>query len=146
MIIMVANVYKYCFKRALMIVKTCLLVTDDSDDHHAFSEAASEISEGAIVLIILESQKALRLLKTKSHQFDYIFLDLFMHEIRINSFLKTVQRDLKLGSKIIVYGDEASFKKIENPSGLIFFNKEYEYSELKNFLRRFFGSSSSLYQ
>ena len=129
-----------------MIVKTCLLVTDDSDDHHAFSEAASEISEGAIVLIILDSQKALHLLKAKKHFFDYIFLDLFMDGIRINSFLKIIQQEINLDSKIIVYGDEASFGQIENSEGLTFFNKEYNYSELKAFLTRFFDPSNSLYQ
>lgn len=130
----------------LMTTKTCLLVTDDSDDHQAFSEAASEISESAVVLIILDSQKALQLLKTKSHQFDYIFLDLFMNGMRINSLLKVIQQDLKLKSKIIVYGDEQSFSLIENKEGLTFFEKEYEYSELKNFLKRFFDPSTNLFE
>lgn len=129
-----------------MITKTCLLVTDDSDDHQAFSEAASEISESAVVLIILDSQKALQLLKMKSHQFDYIFLDLLMNGIRINSLLKIIQQELELNSKIIVYGDEQGFAAIENKKGLTFFEKEYEYSELKNFLKRFFDSSTNLFQ
>lgn len=129
-----------------MNTRTCLLVTDDSDDHQAFSEAASEISESAIVLIILDSQKALQLLKTNTHQFDYIFLDLFMNGMRINSLLKVIQQELRLKSKIIVYGDENGFESIDNKEGLTFFEKEYEYSELKNFLKRFIDSSTSLFQ
>jgi hypothetical protein len=123
-----------------MTVKTCLLVTDDPDDHQAFSEAASEISEGAIVLIILESQKALELLKTKAHKFNYIFLDLSMHGIRINTFLKILQNELKLDAGIAVYGSEVDFSSIENPTKLAFFSKEYEYSELRDFLSNFFLS------
>jgi len=129
-----------------MIIKTCLLVTDDYDDHQAFSEAASEISEGAIVLIILESQKALHLLKTKSNFFDYIFLDLLMPDIRINSFLKVIQQEANATGTIIVYGDEGSFTKIENPAELIYFKKDYKYSELRDFLKKFFDPSSELYQ
>jgi len=124
-----------------MTVKTCLLVSDDPDDHQAFSEATSEISKDAVVLIILESQKALNFLTLKSHKFDYIFVDLFMQGIKINTFLKMVQRDPHLhATQIIVYGDESNFNRIENAAGLIFFNKDYEYSELIDFLKRFFAS------
>ena len=125
-----------------MSVKTCLLVTDDPDDHQAFSEVASEISEETVVLIILDSQKAHLLLKEKSYVFDYIFLDLFTHGIRINSFLNVIQNDLDIRSEIIVYGDKSNFDKILNPKGLIFFNKEYEYSELRDFLKPFFTSNN----
>jgi len=129
-----------------MITKTCLLVTDDSDDHQAFSEAAAEISQSAVVLIILDSQKALQLLKKNTHPFDYIFLDLLMNGMRINSLLKVIQQELQLESKIIVYGDEKGFNAIENKEGLTFFAKEYEYSELKNFLKRFFDASNRSFE
>lgn len=121
-----------------MPLKICLLVTDDPDDHQAFSEAISDISEKAIVLIILDSHKALELLKAKQQSPDYLFLDLSMHGIRINSFLKVLKQDLVLGSlPTLVYGEELSFSKIDDPANLFFFSKEYEYSALKNFLKEF---------
>jgi CheY-like chemotaxis protein len=61
-----------------MTLRTCLLVTDDPDDHQAISEALSQISEKTIVLNILDSQKALTLLKESTYRPDYIFLDLSM--------------------------------------------------------------------
>lgn len=123
-----------------MPLKICLLVTDDPDDHQAFSEAISDISEKAIVLIILDSHKALELLKAKQQSPDYLFLDLSMHGIRINSFLKVIKQNLVLASvPTLVYGEEASFNKIEDPADLIFFSKEYQYSALKNFLKEFIG-------
>jgi CheY-like chemotaxis protein len=123
-----------------MKVKTCLLITDDPDDHQAFSEAFSEVSEETIVLIVLDSQKALEMLRAKKHSPDFIFLDLSMHGIRINTFLKflkeddTTLRDLP----VVVYGDVSEFYKLEYVSEVTFFNKEYEYSELRDFLREFF--------
>jgi len=123
-----------------MTVKSCLLVTDDPDDHHAFSEALTEISEKTIVLVVLDSQKALDLINSQKHVPDYIFLDLSMHGIRINTFLKVMQADNKLHKiPTVVYGDEDSLKKVEYTDGVTFFNKEYEYNELRNFLKSFFS-------
>src|SRR4051812_36266253 len=97
-----------------MTVKTCLLVTDDPDDHHAFSEALAEISEKAIVLNILDSQKAVSFLSSKRHTPDYIFLDLSMHGIRINTFLKSINGDAAINQvPTVVYGDEVTFSKID---------------------------------
>jgi CheY-like chemotaxis protein len=123
-----------------MPVKTCLLITDDPDDHQAFSEAFSEVSEETIVLIVLDSQKALEMLRAKKHSPDFIFLDMSMHGIRINTFLKFLKVEQKLPSNVpvVVYGDMADFYKLEYSSEVTFFNKEYEYSELRDFLREFF--------
>lgn len=122
-----------------MPVKTCLLVSDDPDDHQGFSEASSEISEETMVLIILDSQKAIQFLKTTTHKFDFIFLDLSMQGIRINTFLKILKDDPRLASaRIIVYGDESEFFRIDDPNGITFFRKDYEYSELRLFLKDFF--------
>jgi CheY-like chemotaxis protein len=125
-----------------MALKTCLLVTDDPDDHQAFSEALAELSDKAIVLIILDSQKALQLLLAKTHTPDYVFLDLSMQGININPILREMRGDAEL--KVIptvVYGDMASLYTIESIEGVTFFDKDYEYSQLKNFLREFFDPS-----
>jgi CheY-like chemotaxis protein len=126
-----------------MTVKTCLLVTDDPDDHHAFSEALAEISENTIILNILDSQKAISFLLSKRHTPDYIFLDLSMHGIRINTFLKSIKGDIDVNKvPAVVYGDRATFSKIDgNFSDLTFFNKDYQYSELKEFLKRIFSKT-----
>jgi CheY-like chemotaxis protein len=126
-----------------MNLKTCLLVTDDPDDHQAFSEALSEITSNAVVLIVLDSEKALQLLKSGKYFPDYVFLDLSMHGIRINTFLKAMKSD---GSfrfiPTVVYGGESAFEKIEHRDGIYFFNKEYDYSELRNFLAEFIQSGN----
>lgn len=123
-----------------MTVKTCLLITDDPDDHQAFSEAFAEVSENTVVLIVLDSQKALEMLRARKHLPDFIFLDISMHGIRINTFLKYIKVEggnLKQ-IPIVVYGDVSEFYKLEYSSEVTFFNKEYEYSELRDFLRELF--------
>lgn len=126
-----------------MTVKTCLLVTDDPDDHQAFSEAFSDVSSEAIVLNVLDSAKALLLLNSKKHIPDYLFLDISMHGIRINSFLKAARSDPAI-SRIptVLYGLEADISKVDEPRDMIFFNKEYGYTDLRNFLWQFTQSHS----
>jgi len=122
-----------------MTLRTCLLVSDDADDHHAISEAVSQLSERIIVLNILDSQKALVLLKESSFMPDYIFLDLSMHGLRINSLLTALKdEDGFYKRRPVVYGDRESFEKIDNNENLIFFSKDYEYSELLRFLKTIF--------
>lgn len=121
-----------------MTVKTCLLVTDDPDDHQAFSEAFSDVSSEAIVLNVLDSAKALALLNFKKHIPDYFFLDLSMNGIRINTFLKAVRSDPAISAiPTVLYGLETDIDKVDDRAGLVFFNKEYGYTDLRNFLRQF---------
>ena len=128
-----------------MTVKTCLLVTDDPDDHQAFSEAFAEISENAVVLIVLDSLKALALIKSQRHTPDYIFLDLSMHNIRINTFLNTIRSSSEMkDTPTVVYGDETSLIKIEPSDNIVFFNKHYEYSELREFLAGFLNNEKKM--
>lgn len=121
-----------------MRITTCLLITDDHDDHVAFSEALSEISAQTIVLVALDSVKALALVKSKKFIPDYFFLDLSMPGIKINSFMKVLHADRQLqNAPTVLYGEQRVFNKIENLVGAVFFNKEYEYSELRAFLKDF---------
>lgn len=121
-----------------MIVRTCLLITDDPDDHQAFSEALSEISAKTVVLIVLDGEKALELLKSKQLTPNFLFLDLSTNGIRINTFLKTVESDPDLQQiPIVVYGDAQGLEKMDGSENVVFFTKDYEYSELRNFLKEF---------
>jgi CheY-like chemotaxis protein len=122
-----------------MTLKKCLLVTDDPDDHLVFSDVIADITEKAVVFNILDSQKALAFLLEKTHSPDYIFLDLSMNGIRINSFLKAMKSDADLRSiPTFLYGDRQDFNAISDSDHLIFFEKDYTYSQLKRFLSRFF--------
>jgi hypothetical protein len=67
-----------------------------------------------------------------------------MNGIRIHSFLKSIDANPRLKSvRILVYGEERSFTGIESNEKLVFFKKEYEYSELRDFLKMFLTSSDA---
>jgi CheY-like chemotaxis protein len=118
-----------------MNVKTCLLVTDDPDDHQSFSEALSEISANTILIVILDSEKATMLLESKKLIPDYIFVDLSMHGIHIREFMEAVKRDGSLRTiPAILYGDEDELNKIQQVDSVPFFPKDYNYAELRSFL------------
>jgi CheY-like chemotaxis protein len=120
-----------------MYLKTCLLVTDDPDDHQAFSEAIAEISSSTIVLITLDSHRAIELMKSKRHIPDYIFIDLSSHGIDGNNFFSQLDNDISLSTiPTVVYGEEHEVEKIKNVGTSFIFNKEYDYSELRTFLKK----------
>src|SRR5688572_13025727 len=122
-----------------MALKKCLLVTEDPDDHQAFTDATRENVRNAVVLVILDSEKALHLLLEKSLIPDAVFIDLFMNDIKINTFLTTFRADPVLRkTPIIIYGDEEQFVNIHDSRDLIFFKKDYEYKELKSLLSSLF--------
>lgn len=126
-----------------MNLKTCLLITDDPDDHDAFSEALSEIASQIILFVISNSEKALALLKSKRHRPDYIFVDLTMYGIRKNFFLNTMSGDFELaGIPIILYGDKTDSNKMEHQFHLPFLSKDYTYGELRVFLTQVFKSEA----
>jgi CheY-like chemotaxis protein len=114
-------------------------VTDDMDDHQAMSEALGVVSENTILLNIIDSHKALLLLKESTYHPDYLILDLSMHGIKANSILNLIRDSSgKPRQPTIIYGYEDKFHQVDNTEGLMFFNKDYSYSELREFLTRIF--------
>lgn len=120
-----------------MAIQICLLVSDDLDDHQAISEALSEISANTILLNIIDSQKAVLLLQHAEHQPNRLILDLSMHGIKINSILKAIgNAHSKVKRPIILYGTRESFSTIQSDDDLLFFDKDFSYSEMKAFLEK----------
>lgn len=119
-----------------MNLEICLLVTDDPDDHQVFSEALSEISPGMVLVVVPDSEKALELLKAKKFIPDYIFLDLSMHGVRGYNFLKILKGDDDLkGIPAVVYGGDGELEDTRDVDIAAFFSKDYNYSELRRFLK-----------
>ncbi|HYG04256.1 MAG TPA: hypothetical protein VD927_17535 [Chryseosolibacter sp.] len=118
-------------------LKKCLLVTDDPDDHVAFTDAIAETAANTIVLAVLDSQKALALLLEKALLPDYIFLDLSMHAINAQTFVSALRKDETL-SRIptVLYGDTQAFNAVNHHPNLIFFNKDYSYSDVIAFVQK----------
>jgi CheY-like chemotaxis protein len=119
-----------------MTVKTCLLVTDDPDDHQTFSEAFADVSSNAVVLNVVDSHKALELITSHKHIPDFFIVDVSMHGMRINTFLKAIRADDMISRTLtVLYGFESDMKNVDRLPGTLFFNKEYRYTDLRNFLK-----------
>lgn len=119
-----------------MNLKTCLLVTDDPDDHQAFSEALSEVSANTVLIVMLDSTKASMVLQAEKLKPDYIFVDLSMHGIFVNDFLKVVKSIPEARAvPSILYGEEEELNKIQEKERLPVFPKDYNYAELRDFLK-----------
>ena len=125
-----------------MAIRICLLVSDDLDDHQLVSEALASISENTVVLNIIDSQKALLLLQQPQYQPHYLMLDLSMHGIKVNSILKVVRdRANTIRRPVVLYGTVEAFLQIENKGDLLFFDKDYDYSDLKAALEKMIGGA-----
>jgi CheY-like chemotaxis protein len=120
-----------------MILRTCLLVSDDPDDHLEFSEALYEISSDTILMTVADANKALELLTMKRHVPDYILLDLAMNGINTDAFLEALHSDPELDNiTVIAYGEYADFGKVKTPGISVFLNSGFTYSDLRNFLSK----------
>lgn len=122
-----------------MIFKTCLLVSDDPDDHTDFSEAINEISNEIILISIINYRKAMEMLKTKLHIPGYIFLDLSMYDLDAGEFLKSINANADLRDiPMIIYGEDSDFEKVKNNKFSGFYNRNSGFTGLKEFLKKIF--------
>lgn len=124
-----------------MASKTCLLVSDDPDDHQSFSEAVSELSQESIVVVILDCMKALQALVLQRVSPEMVILDLTMHGIRMNTFTKAYFENEALKKiPLILYGDEGMIHQMKNDPEIHVFRKNFNYAELKDFLAPFIAN------
>jgi CheY-like chemotaxis protein len=120
-------------------IQTCLVVTDDPDDHHAFTEAIGKLSDNVIVLIVIDRDKALRALWSKALTADYLIIDLSMDGMEVNEFLERLRCNPALsGIPICSYGEPKEYGDFAKRHAITFFSEEYDFSELENVFRDFF--------
>lgn len=125
-------------------IKTCLLVTDDPDDHQTFTEAISKVAADTIVLIVVDSSKALSLLTSLTHVPDHVIIDLSMNGLDIRGFLTALRSNPMLTRiPILTYGSPTENAEIDDRRALVFFAKDYEYSQLQAILRDFLANRFS---
>ena len=118
-----------------MIVRTCLLISDDPDDHVEFSEALYEVSDDAVLIAVSDVQKALDLLKHKKCLPEFIFLYMDIPAFEPDIFFEALQEDEQLTKvKVIAYGNQEQVT--HSPLITMFLSSDMNYSELKDALRR----------
>lgn len=121
-----------------MIVRTCLLISDDPDDHIEFSEALYEVSDDTVLISVADLKRAADLLALKKCVPEFIFLNLGMGELNPDGFIKLLEDPELLRVQVIAYGDSAN---AFTAKGRIsdFLESDVSYSELKSFLEKIMG-------
>ena len=117
-----------------MTVRTCLLISDDPDDHIEFSEALYELSDDIVLLIVSDVQKAVDLLKLRKCLPEYIFINMEIPGIDPDVFFSTLEADPVLEKvKVIGFGESGPF--VSSPRFTAFLNSDMNYTELRKALR-----------
>ncbi|MGC1243319.1 MAG: hypothetical protein WA874_17135 [Chryseosolibacter sp.] len=121
-----------------MTVRTCLLVSDDPDDHVEFTEALFEISGDVIVLIVPDAKRAADLVLSKRHVPDFMIVDLapvndFSHE----DFFTTLHGDPDFEDMfILAYGDYSDYETVKTKYVSAFLERDTTYSDMRALLRK----------
>jgi hypothetical protein len=120
-----------------MSVRTCLLISDDPDDHIEFTEALYEIADDVVVLIVPDPGRASDLVLSKRHIPDYLIVDLGINGFTHDDFFAKLQQDPDLSKIFIVaYGDDADYANAKTMRFSTFLNRDSTYSDMRTLLRK----------
>jgi DNA-binding NtrC family response regulator len=118
-------------------LKTCLLISDDPDDHQTLSEGIKDATKNIILLSSMDVSQILKMLTSQKLIPDYIIVDFAMEELDGQGFLKTISENSDLTSiSIIVYADRPlPTEQMKLHKRLFFLSKQLKYSELQKALK-----------
>lgn len=117
-----------------MIIRTCLVISEDPDDHIEFSEALYEISDDIVVISVSDVRKAVDLLMLKRCIPDFIFLNGGIGDLEPDRFFGALNGEPLLKDvKVIAYGESMSLR---SPRVTATIESDLSFSELKGALRR----------
>ena len=117
-----------------MIVRTCLLISDDPDDHTEFSEALYEISDDTVLMTVADVRKAVDLLALKRCIPEYIFLNVGISDFRSEVFFHALEDPGLRHVQVIACGESSDIEKFRHPRVAAFLDTDISYSGLKAFL------------
>ena len=124
-----------------MVVQTCLLISDDPDDHVEFTEVLYDISSDIVVLVVMDPKKALDVLSLKLDLADYIIVDLTISGFSPTNFFNALDADPKLVTiPVIAYGEYSQLSEINNGRISAFLGHDLTYSRLRSLLLKALGN------
>ncbi|MDQ2656216.1 MAG: hypothetical protein M3Y60_02260 [Bacteroidota bacterium] len=116
------------------MVRTCLLISDDPDDHLELSEALYEISDDTVLVTVSDVNKALDLLTANKCIPEFILLNLIISGLVIQEFLNVLDANPALSRvRIIAYGESAT---VQSGRFAAILGADLTYSELKEALKK----------
>ncbi len=116
------------------MVRTCLLISDDPDDHVELSEALYEISDDTVLITVSDVSKAMDLLTANKCVPEFILLNLIISGLVIQEFLNALDKNPALSHvRIIAYGESET---IQSARFTAILDADLTYSELKEALKK----------
>ena len=120
-----------------MTVRTCLLVSDDPDDHVEITEAIYEIADDIVVFVVSDARRAASLLLSKRHIPDYFIVDIGVNGFTHDHFFSSLKTDSEYKSMfVLAYGDASEFENLRLDGISAFMERDTSYSVIRDFLRK----------
>ena len=120
-----------------MTVRTCLLVSDDPDDHVEITEALYEVADDIVVFVVTDARRAASLLRSKRHIPDYFIVDVGVNGFTHDDFFSSLKTDPHYKSMfILAYGDPSDYERMRSAGISAFMERDTSYSEIREFLRK----------
>ena len=124
----------------LNMLKTCLLVSDDPDDHMEFAEALQEISENIVLVVVMDPDKATQLVARKSIVPDLLIVDVAISRFDHVKFFEVMQNEPELlPVPVLAYGEFADLTSKGHPRITLFLQNDTPYSALRKALEDIVG-------
>lgn len=118
-----------------MIVRTCLLITDDPDDYVDFTEAFREVADEMLVLMVSDVERASHMLAQGRCTPEWIFLNTDMNLRRPERLFEVLASVPELGKiRVVAFGGQLDALLSYTGNKLIFAPPDIGYSGLKEFL------------
>lgn len=125
-----------------MTLRTCLLLSDDPDDHIELREALQEASSSYVIMAVFDPDKAIQLLALKKLVPDLIIVDFTLGGFDSDLFLDTLQSDGLSLTPVVAYGDTTSLSKRSHPRISAFLDDDITYSGLRRKLVEILNGST----
>lgn len=118
-----------------MIVRICLLISDDPDDYVELSEALYEVTADVVLVAVADLKKAAELLAVTKCTPEYIFLNLSMTGADNMLFFNALSRKELANTKVFAWGDARDLSDAARHRVFAFLDLNVSYVELKELLK-----------
>ena len=121
------------------MLRTCLILSDDPDDHIEISEAIYEVSGNAAVMFMSDAEKAIELILLRNIMPDIIIVDTALDGFNRDLFFETIQHDHHLSAvTVVAYGATDELSHWDHPNVCVFLENDISYTALRNTLSNLF--------
>ena len=118
-----------------MDVRTCLLISDDPDDQVEFAEALHDIADDLVLITVIDTDRAVKLLASRKQVPDVILFDLSMDASDGEKIIQVLDGWEGLARvRLIVYGTFRDSARASHPRISAFLDQDMTFSRMRKVL------------